>query len=146
MAAGSIATFMDSLVALEQTIDPVNLNVYRWRPPTISTPAVYNWLLASPSDIPATQIVRDIMNFAVRVVVLISDIDEEEASVENYFDLVRNVLDQDLIEPSKSTLRSAAYHCHRSSARTLTDTFNEIPYMCLELVIAAEFRRGFSPT
>jgi len=146
VSAGSLTSFLDALTALEQTVDRGNLRVYRWRPAQIETPAVYNWLLPSPSEIPAAQIVTDTLNFAVRVVVPTSDIEQEASTVEAYFDKVRDTLDADLIEPSKSTLRTAAYRSKRTTSRTLTDGFNEIPFMALELVIQTEFRRAFSPT
>lgn len=140
---GQLATFITALTALENTIDATNLTVYQWRPVTIQPPCVYNWILASPSDIPATQTVVDTMNFAVRVVVATSDIDEEEASAAAYFDLVRQVLDRDLIEPHKSTLNQAAHYARRTTTRTLTDTFNEIPYLAMEFTVEAQFRNTF---
>lgn len=143
---GQLAAFMDALVGLEESADSEHLTVYRWRPVQIETPAVYNWILPSPSDIPATTVVVDTMNFAVRVVVDSSDIDEEELSAEGYFDVVRDTLDRDLIVPSKSVLNVASHETRRTTTRTLTDAFNEIPYLALELVLQAKFRRYFTPT
>jgi hypothetical protein len=146
MAEGSLASFITALTTLEATIDPGVLRVYPWRPPTIEAPAIYNWVLPSQSDIPATQIVRDTMNLSVRVVMPSSaDLTEELAAMVKYFDLVRDVIDADLVQPAHSVLRGACHNARRTSSRTLTDVFNNIPYMVLELVIAAEFRRGFQP-
>lgn len=145
MSAGDLAPFMDALVGLEETISD-DLTVERWRPYNPNTPLLYNWLLPSPAAIPATMTEQDTLNFAIRVVLRRTDADETGAAVEQYYDLVRDVIDSDLIQPSQSQLRSVCHFAKRTSSRTVIDTFNEIDYLAVEFTLQAELRRQFQLT
>lgn len=139
---GSLTTLMDALVGLEGTIDP-NLRVDRWRPARIDPPHLYNWIQPSPADIPAIDIVVDQVNIAVRVIVKPQDIEDETAVMESYWDLARDVIDGDLIRPAESVLRVAAHMAKRTTMRNISDRFNDVQYLGLELMIQCELRRMF---
>jgi hypothetical protein len=139
----SLAALLEALVGLEETIDP-NLRVSRWRPAGIEPPHLYNWINPSPADIPAVDIVRDQVNLAVRIIVKPADIDDETASIEAYWDLARDVIDGDLVRPAESVLSPAAHMARRTTMRNISDRFNDIQYLGLELVIQAELRRRFT--
>lgn len=143
MGLGSLETLMDALVPLEATINPA-LTVSRWRPVNINPPALYNWIVPSPVDIPAIGVVRDQVNLSVRIIVAASDVDEQAAAIEGFWDQARDIIDADLVEPSQSVLRTAAHMCRRTTMRNITDVFNEIPYLGLELVLQCELRRRFA--
>lgn len=140
---GYLSTFMDALVALEGTVDP-KLRVTRWQPNKVDPPHLYNWLLPSPADVPAVGIVHDRLMIAVRIIVKPSDLVEEEAALEGYFDKARDVIDADLIQPAHSTLSGAAHEVRRTTTRAIAPVFNEIPYLGLELVLQADLRRRFA--
>jgi hypothetical protein len=144
VSLGSIGTFMDALVTLENTIDAANLRVDRWRPTRIEPPHLYNWIVPSPADIPAVGIVHDQFNVAVRIIVPTGEVDEITSSIESYWDLARDVIDADLIKPAHSTLSTAAHLCRRTSMRNIVDTFNQIDYLGLELSLQADLRRLFT--
>lgn len=138
---GSLGTFMDALVGLEATVDP-NLCVYRWRPTNVEVPAIYNWINPSPADIPAIGIVHDRLMISVRILVAASDLDEQTAAIETYYDEARDVIDADLIRPAESVLRAAAHETQRTTTRSVTDIFNDITYLGLELVLQVDLRRN----
>lgn len=147
---GHLGPFMDALAGpasapggLEGRIDPA-LTVHRWRPASIEAPALYNWINPSPADIPAVGIVRDELMIAVRIIVTPSDLDEQTGAIETYYDEARDVLDADLIEPSRSVLSAAALMCRRTTTRSIIDVFNDITYLGIELVLAVELRRRFA--
>lgn len=139
---GSLQTLMDKLVELEETIDP-NLRVSRWRPARIDPPHLYNWINPSPASIPAIDIVRDELNLAIRILVKPSDIETETEAIETYWDLARDVIDGDLVRPADSVLRASAHMAKRTTMRNVSDTFNQIQYLGLELVLQVELRRNF---
>ena len=147
---GHLGPFMDALAGpvsapgtgLEGRIDTA-LTVHRWRPVKIDPPAIYNWLTPSPADIPAVGIVRDQLMLAVRIIVSPSDLDEQTAALESYFDSARDVIDADLIEPSQSVLSAAALMCERTTTRSIVDVFNDITYLGWELMLRVQLRRRF---
>ncbi len=139
---GSLRVFMDALVGLERTIDPA-LSVSRWRPTKIDPPAIYNLLNPSPADIPAIGIVHDRLMIGIRIIIAASDLDEMTSTIEGYYDRARDVIDGDLIEPSRSVLAAAAHETRRTTTRSTTDTFNDIAYLGIELVLQADLRRRF---
>jgi hypothetical protein len=133
------------LAGLEATIDP-GITVYPLRPTTISTPAVYNWILTSPSEIPGTMEVKDTINIAVRVVVPTGDLDDEGLAGLGFADLTADVLDADLMYPAKSVLRAVVHEATRTSQRTMTDWFDSIPYLAWEFVVKATLRKVIPPS
>jgi hypothetical protein len=135
---------MDALVELEETISINNLTVDRWQPLKVNPPHIYNWLVPSPSDIPAVGIVHDRLVIAVRIVVKPRNPALQAADMENYFDLVRDTLDADLIQPSQSVLRAAAHETKRTNTRAINPMFNEITYLGLEFTLQADLRRRFA--
>lgn len=141
---GYLGTLMDALVGLENTISQ-DLHVTRWRPLSVDPPHLYNWLVPSPADIPAVGIARDTLELSIRIVVPSSDIDEQTAMLETYYDLARDVIDSDVIRPRESVLKTAAHKAERVRSRNILDTFNDIEYLGLELVLQVELRRTFSP-
>ncbi len=134
---------MDALVLLEQQIDP-NLRVSRWRPLNIDPPHLYNWIVPSPADVPAVGIARDELNVSIRIIVKPSDIGEQTAAIESYWDKARDTIDADLVIPAQSVLQPAALMARRTSMRNITDVFNQIEYLGLELVLQMELRRRFA--
>lgn len=139
----SLRTLMDALTGLEQTIDP-DLHVYRWQPANIDPPAIYNWIIPSNADIPAIGLVRDQLELAVRIIVPPQDLEEQTEAIERYWDLARDVIDGDLVEPSKSVLMPAAYMARRTRMRNINVLFNNIEYLGLELTLELELRRLFT--
>lgn len=142
---GQRADLITLLAGLEETIDP-RITVYPLRPTTISTPAIYNWILTSPATIPATMTVEDTINVAVRVVIPTGDIDDEALAGLQFADLTADVLDADLLYPAKSVLRSVVYEATRTSQRTMTDWFDSIPYLAWEFVMKATLRKVIPPS
>ena len=137
----SLVAFMDALVTLEQSIPITDVEFRRWQPATVNPPTLFNFINPSPSTIPATHTVIDEMNIGVRLLTDPSDVDEEQARLEGYFDAVVAVVDADLVEPSRSLLRGACHFATRRSTRQITVTINGATYLAWEFLIAAELRR-----
>jgi hypothetical protein len=139
----SLVAFMDALVLLEAEIDLPDLQRYRWQPPSgsVNPPTLYNFVLPSKSSIPATNIVVDDLRIGIRLLTNPSDVDEEQARLETYFDELVGVVDLDLIQPSTSLLRGTCHEATRTGVRQLTVTFDGATYLAWEFTIAASLRR-----
>lgn len=90
----SLSAVMDTLTALEATVDP-SLRVYRYCPSgQIELPAIFNWWEQSTSEWVDTGGVRDVFNLSIYVVTERSDLDEQLIAVEGYADQLRAILDE----------------------------------------------------
>lgn len=142
----SLTAVMDALVGLEETISPGVLRVYRWQPANIEPPCVYNWIIPSDAKVAATMTVEDQIQMAVRIIPKPQDLDEQTAALEQYWDLARDTIDADLVEPSKSRLAGTCSQAQRTRIRNIVAEFNRIEYLGLELVIQITQQRIFSPS
>ncbi len=136
-----LVTFMDALVALEATIPIVDVERRRWQPATVNPPTLYNFVNPSRASIPAINTVLDELNIGVRLLTNPSDIDEEQARLESYFDALVAVIDADLIHPHSSVLRVACHYATRTSTRQITVTLNGATFLAWEFGITVELRR-----
>ena len=99
-AGASFAIFMDELVALEQQVcsivadrfDGEKLRDYRWKPDggLIEPPAIYNWMVLSPSLHMDTSRVRDQLALTARIGVRQSEGHMDR--LERYADVFREVV------------------------------------------------------
>ena len=137
----SLVAFMNALVTLEASIAIQDLEFHRWQPATVNPPTLYNFVNPSQTTYPATNTVLDELRIGVRLLTDPSDVDEEQARLEGYFDTLVGVVDADLIHPHQSVLRGTAHYATRSSVRQLTVTINGATYLAWEFGITAELRR-----
>lgn len=134
---GSLRVAMDALCALEAQIndripDPVRkLAMYRWRPQEMpDLPALWNWMPEAPEDKLSNAHLRDKLDLRIQVGIEHTNVDEQMAAVEDYFDIVGQVVGQALQQPAPldETVNSADI----KGARTVLDRFNQIDLLCIE--------------
>lgn len=146
---GSLASFMNALVALEQSAaaqilseSSIDMRVYRWRPNTIELPALWNWMGPSPYEQRDLSRFRDTLTILTRVGVRHTDVDEEMAQLELIADGFREVADPALA--SWRPLSGSATATIRRGMGMAVDRFNDVPVLCIEFSIEARMDRQIS--
>lgn len=152
---GSLRLLMDEIVAAENglnaaiaaaktaalvPIDLPSLKVYRWRPAQLDAPALYHSIAPSPFAQRDDLRWRDTINVLVRIAVPYGSDASEMDQLEPYSDLWRQTMDPLLVTRTKP-LNGAATWAERTDMRSVEDTFNEVPYACVEFVLQARLDR-----
>jgi hypothetical protein len=137
----SLKAFIDALVTLEASIPITDVDRHRWQPASVNPPTLFNFVLPSRTSYPATGTVLDEINIGIRLLTNPSDVDEEQARLEDYFDALVGVVDADLIHPDRSVLRGTCHYATRTSVRQMTVSFNGATFLAWEFGITAELRR-----
>lgn len=152
---GSLKALMDGLVDLENEVIAAILEEtgdqvhgYRWRPrgSEIELPALYNWLAPSaPMDEPSVAEVRDTVTIAARLAIPYSTPQDEMATLEQYADIFRALVDPKLHNATTTEgirpLGGAATRAWRSGIFTVSEAFNDISALAIELPIVCQLRR-----
>ena len=152
---GSLKALMDAIEALEREVVTTiktetgeDVHLYRWRPrgSNVEFPALYNWLPpSSPMDQPSIGEVRDTLTIAARIAIPYSDTVDEMAQLEQFADIFRALVDPALLKamtsPGTPPLQGAATRAWRSGMNTVSESFNTINALAIELPITCQLRR-----
>lgn len=146
---GSIVGFMDELVAWEQTVNPDELRVYRWRPLTVDVSrggAIYNWLAPASFEWRDVSNVRarDVLNLSVRIAVRFTDDQDSMRRLERHVDEFREAAD--VAFRSVEPIGVHAKWVDRTAFQPTVDTFNEVDYLAFEFTLTAWLDRIVTPT
>lgn len=148
MPGGDFAPLFRELVALEQQVsdtaaaaDPRNkIRVYPWRPSgPPELPAIWNWIDDGSYEIPDTARGDDILVVTASIGVRPSDLKESMDRLVVLTDHFRHVVDPALSH--SPPLNGAAKRAKRIVTRTSIELFNDVPVMCMDLLMQFELHR-----
>lgn len=143
---GSLAPFLTELVTLEQQVSAAaaaaeasnELRVYPWRPTRLpELPAIWNWIDDGSYEIVDTARADDIVVVRATIGVKPSDILERSMSrlvvlADHFCDVVDPALN------SRPVLNGTARSAKRVVMRTSFDDFNDVPVMCMDVLIRVQ--------
>jgi hypothetical protein len=96
-------------------------------------------------DQPSIGEVRDTITIAARVAIPYSDVTDEMASLEQYADIFRGLVDGELLKamtsPGGGPLGGTVTRAWRSGINTVSESFNNINALAIELPIVCQLRR-----
>lgn len=140
-----LAPMFTALVALEETVstaaaaaDPRDrMRVYPWRPTgPPELPAIWNWIDDGTVDIPDTARVDDIIVITATIGVQPADLEETMDRLVVLTDVFRGVVDPAL--KRNQPLGGTAKRARRIVTRSSIEDFNDIPVMCMDMLIRVE--------
>lgn len=142
---GSLAPFFTALVELEQQVsaaaalaEPRNeMRVYPWRPSAPpELPAIWNWIDDGSYDIVDTGRADDLVVIRASIGVKPSDLGETMDRLVVLTDHFCDVVDPAL--NTRPVLGGTARAAKRVVMRTSIDEFNDVPVMCMDLLIRVQ--------
>jgi hypothetical protein len=140
-----IAPMMEQLVALERQVSAAaaaanprdEMRVYEWRPSGFpELPAIWNWIDDGSVEIPDTARVDDLIVITATIGVRPSDVGESLGRLVRLTDHFRAVVDPAL--KTNQPLAGTAKRARRIVTRTSIDDFNDVPVMCMDMLIRVE--------
>jgi hypothetical protein len=143
-----LATMFTEFVALEQRVsdaaaaaDPANeMRVYPWRPSRPpELPAIWNWIDDGSYEIVDTARADDIIVITATIGVKPSDMAESMDRLVLLTDQFRTVVDPAL--RGNQPLGGTARYAKRVITRTAFDTFDEVPVMCMDMLVRIELSK-----
>lgn len=161
---GSLRLLMNEIIDAERTLnDEITaakvldlvpqelpyLSVVRWRPSSFDAPGIYHGISPSPFEQQDQLRWRDVINVVVRIGVAYGNDSSEMDFLEAYTDLWRQVMDPLILGPAGQQTRpfnGTAQWAERTDMRSVQDSFNDIPYACMEFIIQARMDRLINPT
>lgn len=144
-APGSIELVMAEWVSLEKQVsaaakaaDPRDeMRVYEWRPTGLpELPAIWNWIDDGSYEIVDTARGDDFLVITATIGVKPSDLSETLGRLVRLTDHFRSVVDPALW--NKQPLGGTCRRAKRVVTRSSIDTFNDIPVMCMDMLVRIE--------
>jgi hypothetical protein len=146
---------MDEIVAAEHQVNAAmatakadglipqelpTLSIERWKPTQFDAPGIYHMISSSPFEQRDDYRWRDTLNILVRIGVAYGSDSEEMYFLEPYTDLWKSVMDP-LISTRTQPFNGAATWAERTDMRSVEDSFNDVPYACMEFVVQCRLDR-----
>lgn len=142
---GSLTPFFTALVELEHQVSAAaaaasarnEMRVYPWRPSAYpELPAIWNWIDDGQYEIADTASANDLLIVTASIGVKPSDLGESMDRLVVLTDHFCDVVDPAL--NSRPVLDGTARSARRVVMRTSIDKFDEIPVMCMDVLIRVQ--------